>query len=111
MIDFSLTQEQQVLQKAARDFAQNKIKPIAKKIDESSDPQLVPWDLCKDLFYKGADLGFTSVLLPKEYGGKGGKCIDHVLVLEELGAADVSIASSYFNLSACYGSFCCQGGD
>lgn len=100
MIDFSLTQEQQTLQKTARDFAQSKIKPIVKMLDESNDPTLVPWDLCKGVFHKGADLGFTSLLLPQEYGGMGGKCIDLVLLQEELGVADVGIASNYFNLTA-----------
>lgn len=100
MIDFSLTQEQQTLQKTARDFAQSKIRPIVKMLDESNDPTLVPWDLCKGLFHKGADLGFTSLLLPQEYGGIGGKCIDLVLLQEELGVADVGIASNYFNLTA-----------
>jgi alkylation response protein AidB-like acyl-CoA dehydrogenase len=100
MIDFSLTQEQQTLQKTARDFAQSKIKPIVKMLDESNDRTLVPWDLCKGVFHKGADLGFTSLLLPQEYGGMGGKCIDLVLLQEELGVADVGIASNYFNLTA-----------
>ena len=99
MIDFSLTPEQQMLQKKARDFAQTEIKLIAEKIDKSNDPYIVPWDFCKGLFRKGADLGFTSVLLPQEYGGMNGKCVDFVLVQEELGVADVSIASSYFNLT------------
>ena len=111
MIDFSLTQEQRMLQKTARDFAQSKIKPIAKRIDESNDPNLAPWDLCEDVFRKGADdLGFTSLLLPKEYGGMGGKCIDFVLLQEELGVADVSIACSYFNLTAAMNLFVARAG-
>ena len=99
-IDFSLTQEQLWLQQTARDFASSEIQPVAKRLDESKDPNLAPWDFCKGVFRKGADLGFTSLLLPQEYGGKGRKCVDFVLVQEELGAADVSIACSYFNLTA-----------
>ena len=110
MIDFSLTQEQRMLQKTARDFAENKIKPIAKMIDESNDPNLAPWDLCEGVFRKGADLGFTSLLLPKEYGGMGGKCIDLALLQEELGVADVSIACSYFNLTAAMTLFVARAG-
>ncbi|PSO55799.1 MAG: acyl-CoA dehydrogenase [Cyanobacteria bacterium QH_8_48_120] len=100
MIDFSLTPEQQTLQKKAREFAQSEIAPIANKIDSSNDSKLVPWEFCKDMFGKGTELGFTSLLLPQEYGGWGKKCIDLTLVLEELGVADVSIAASYFNLTA-----------
>lgn len=110
MIDFSLTQEQLLLQKKARDFAESEIKPIAKMIDESNDPNIVPWDFCQGVFRKGADLGFTSLLLPQEYGGMGGKCIDLVLVQEELGVADTSIACSYFNLTASMSLFVTRAG-
>ena len=83
---------------------------IAKMIDESNDPNLAPWDLCEGVFRKGADLGFTSLLLPKEYGGMGGKCIDLALIQEELGVADVSIACSYFNLTAAMTLFVARAG-
>ncbi|MCC5643344.1 acyl-CoA/acyl-ACP dehydrogenase [Nostoc sp. CHAB 5824] len=100
MIDFSLTQEQQMLQSLARDFAQNEISPIVQIIEESNNPEIEPWDFCKQLFHKGTELGFTSLMLPKELGGVGGKCIDMAVALEEIGAVDVSIACSYFNLTA-----------
>jgi alkylation response protein AidB-like acyl-CoA dehydrogenase len=47
MIDFSLTQEQQMLQSQARDFAQNEIVPIVQIIEESNNPEMEPWDFCK----------------------------------------------------------------
>ncbi|GAB1543557.1 acyl-CoA dehydrogenase family protein [Scytonema sp. NUACC21] len=100
MIDFSLTQEQGMLVSRARDFAQNEVKPIVQIIEESGDREIEPWDFCKRVFHKGCELGFTSLLLPKKHGGVGGNCVDLVLVLEEIGAVDVSIASSYFNLTA-----------
>ncbi|MEC4813835.1 MAG: acyl-CoA dehydrogenase family protein [Scytonema sp. PMC 1069.18] len=100
MIDFSLTQEQQMLQSQARDFAQKEIQPIVRIIEESKNPEMEPWDFCKHVFHKGAELGFTSLMLPQELGGVGKKCIDLALVLEEIGAVDVSIACSYFNLTA-----------
>lgn len=98
-IGLCLTPEQTELQQTARDFAISEIQALAQKLDESFDPNLVPWDLCKGVFYKGASLGFTSLLLPQELGGGGRKCIDFALVQEELGAVDASIASSYFSLS------------
>lgn len=100
MIDFSLTQEQQILQTQARDFAQNDIEPIVRIIEESNNPEIEPWEFCKSLFYKGSGLGFTSLMLPKQLGGRGCNCIDLAIVLEEIGAVDVSIACSYFNLNA-----------
>jgi alkylation response protein AidB-like acyl-CoA dehydrogenase len=99
MIDLCLTPEQQKLQQQARDFAINEIQPVVKIIDEHENTGIAPWDICKGLLRKGANLGFTSLMLPKEYGGMGSPCIDFVLVLEELGAIDVSIASSYFSLT------------
>lgn len=100
MIDFSLTQEQEMLQSLAREFAQNEISPIVQIIEESNNSEMEPWDFCKNVFYKGSELGFTSLMVPKELGGVGGKCIDLAVVLEEIGAVDVSIACSYFNLTA-----------
>ncbi|MBD2451602.1 acyl-CoA dehydrogenase family protein [Nostoc sp. FACHB-152] len=100
MIDFSLTPEQQILQTQARDFAQNEIQPIVRIIEESNNPAIEPWEFCQNLFYQGSKLGFTSLMLPEELGGAGRKCIDLAIVLEEIGAVDVSIACSYFNLTA-----------
>lgn len=110
MINFSLSKEQVLLQKKARDFAQSEIKSNADKIYQSKDPNIAPWDFCKGVFHKGAELGFTSLLLPAEYGGMGKKCVDFVLVQEELGAADVTIACSYFNLTASMSLFVTRGG-
>lgn len=98
-IALCLTPEQIQLQQTARDFAKNEILPVANRINDSNDPHIAPWDLCKSVFHQGVQLGLTSLLLPQEYGGKGGKCIDFAIVQEELGAVDVSIASSYFSLS------------
>jgi alkylation response protein AidB-like acyl-CoA dehydrogenase len=100
MIDFSLTQEQQMLQSQARDFAQNEVLSIVQIIEESFNPEMESWDFCKQVFHKGSELGFTSLMVPKELGGVGGKCIDLAIVLEEIGAVDVSVACSYFNLTA-----------
>ena len=100
MIDFNLTQEQQILQIQARNFAQNEIQPIVRIIEESNNLEIEPWEFCQNLFYKGSELGFTSLMLPEKLGGVGRKCIDLAIVLEEIGVVDVSIACSYFNLTA-----------
>ncbi len=110
MIDLNLTAEQLQLQTIARDFVENVIKPVATKIDESNNPDFFPWDFCQEVFRKGAELGFTSLLLPPEYGGMARKCIDFVLVQEELGAGDVSIACSYFNMTAAMSLFVARAG-
>jgi len=101
MVDFRLSEEQSLLQKTARDFAKNEIKPIVKEIIEMerAGTKFKPWDLCQKMYRKGAKLGFTTLLIPEKYGGGGMGCMDNVVLLEELGAGDVGIAAAYFNMS------------
>jgi alkylation response protein AidB-like acyl-CoA dehydrogenase len=100
MVDLSLSEEQQLLQKTARDFAENEIKPVAEEIESMDRTKFTPWDKCEDLVRKGTKLGFTTILIPEEYGGGGMGCMENVIIQEELGAADVGIASAYFNCTA-----------
>ncbi|MBA3581855.1 MAG: acyl-CoA/acyl-ACP dehydrogenase [Gammaproteobacteria bacterium] len=99
MVDFTLSEEQLMLQKTARDFAQKEIKPIVEKLHHLGD-DTDPWPLCKPMVQKGVELGFTKLFVPEEYGGIGATLFDTTLILEELGAADVSIAADYFSLTA-----------
>lgn len=99
MIDFSLTEEQKMLQKTARDFAHNEIKPAVDEIRLMDRKQFTPWDKVKPVYQKGAELGFTNLLIPEAYGGMGMSCMDNVILMEELGAVDLCIAASYFNVS------------
>lgn len=100
MINFSLTDEQRHLQKAARDFAEREIRPVVQQIEATGERHPDPWPLCRELVRKGAGLGFLAMLVPEADGGQGRSCMDAVIVLEELGAADVAIAANYFNLTA-----------
>jgi alkylation response protein AidB-like acyl-CoA dehydrogenase len=86
VIDFSLTEEQLLIQRTARDFAQNELKPVAVKLDKNQDPAktVIPLDLYK----KAGELGFTKMTLPQEYGGPELGNLDLVIVLEELATAD-----------------------
>lgn len=99
MIDFALTQEQAMLQKAARDFAQKEILPVVEEIDQTEFSQCDPWSKFKPVYQHAARLGFTTLLIPEEYGGIGMGCIELVLLLEEIAAVDLGVASAYFNLS------------
>jgi alkylation response protein AidB-like acyl-CoA dehydrogenase len=101
MIDFTLTEEQLLLQKTARDFAEKEIKPAVKQVEALDGSDFDPSDICRNVFRKGTKLGFHSLLIPEKYGGMGGSCLDHAILLEELGAADVGIAAAYFNSTIC----------
>jgi acyl-CoA dehydrogenase len=99
MISFDLTDEQRMLQQTARDFATSEVAPCAERI-RKADGAIDPWQEVRPVFLRAADLGFTKLLLPEEHGGVGGSALDHVVVMEELGAADHGIASTYLNISA-----------
>ncbi len=99
MIGFTLTDEQRMLQKTARDFARAEIAPLAKRIRRMAHGEPT-WPLLEPMFNKGAALGFTRLLIPEEHGGLGQSCLDACLLLEELGAADVGIAADLFALTS-----------
>ena len=99
MIDLTLSSEQDLLRKTARDFAEKEIRPVADEIDRMDRAKEMPWDKVRPVYQKAARLGFTSLLIPEEYGGQGGTCIDNVLLQEELAAVDMGIAASYFNVT------------
>jgi len=76
-MDFTLTEEQKMIQKTARDFARNELMPLAAQIDKEDK---VPPGIRKRM----ADLGFFGVGIPKEYGGVGGDYLSRSIVAEEL---------------------------
>lgn len=101
MIDFSLTQEQELLQSTARNFAGAEIAPAVQQLTKARAAGMAvePWPYCKELFRKGWELGFTRLLVPEAFGGVGARMIDAVILLEELGAADIAIAADLFALN------------
>jgi alkylation response protein AidB-like acyl-CoA dehydrogenase len=97
-MNFSLSEEQQMVQKAARDFAQTELRPGVIKRDELQE---FPDNLVKKM---GA-LGFMGIMVDPKYGGSGMDTISYVLVMEELSKIDASAAVivSVNNSLVCYG--------
>lgn len=93
MFDIRLNDTQRAYQQAARDFAQNEIKPIALELDKKPNwEDRIPWEVLK----KGSQLGFRTFALSEENGGAGAS--DHLtscLIAEELAAADIGTAYYY----------------
>jgi len=87
-----------MLQQTARDFAASQIAPCAERIRQA-EGAIDPWDEVRPVFLRAAELGFTNLLIPEQHGGVGGSALDHAIVMEELGAADHAIASTYLNIS------------
>ena len=82
-MNFSLTEEQQIIQAAAREFAQNEIAPIAAKFDESGE-------FPEASIRAAGELGFMGVEIPEEYGGAGLDPVSYALIMAEISAADAS---------------------
>lgn len=90
-IDFTLTTEQKVLRTAAREFAQEVLKPLVAKADEEPDPQLA-FRTVKPAYEQAYKLGFAMGPIPKKYGGGGVSNVDLQLVAEEICAVDPGFA-------------------
>jgi alkylation response protein AidB-like acyl-CoA dehydrogenase len=82
-MNFELTEEQRMIQSAAREFAQNEIAPIAASFDLSGE-------FPAETIAKAGELGFMGVEVPEEYGGAGFDAISYALVIAEISAADAA---------------------
>ena len=80
-----LTEEQTEVQKLAREFAHAEIVPHSPEWDQKAyfEPSLVK---------KLGDLGFLGMMLPEEYDGLGTDTGTYLIALEEIAAADASVA-------------------
>jgi butyryl-CoA dehydrogenase len=87
-MDYLLTEEQKMMQDLARKIADEKIRPVAKELDESSK---FPYEAMKTL----ADSDLFGVYLPEEYGGFGGGVFELCLITEELSKACGGISVCY----------------
>ncbi len=76
-MNLDLTDEQQLLQRSVREFAEAEVKPHAKEIDETGRFPL-------DTFKKAAELGLTGIAIPENYGGAGMDHVSYAIVIEEI---------------------------
>ncbi len=83
-MDFTLTEEQELLKQSIRNFAQKEIAPKVKEYDEKGE-----WPV--EIQAKLAEMGLLGIIIPPEYGGAGYSNLDYVLILEELSKVDPSI--------------------
>jgi len=95
---FQLTEEHLMIQKAARDFAQNELKP---GVIERDEKQIFPAEQIKKL----GELGFLGMMVDPKYGGSGLDAISYVIAMEELSKVDASasVVVSVNNSLVCYG--------
>jgi hypothetical protein len=86
-MDFQLTEEQALLRKTVRDFAEAEIAPHSREWDERQE-------FPRALFGRLGELGLAGVCWPEEYGGSGLSTLDWTIVMEELARADAGVALS-----------------
>ncbi len=97
-LDFELSEEQKAVRDAARDFAQNVLKP---GVIERDREQRFPKDEIKQL----GELGFLGMMVSPKYGGGGMDAISYVLAMEEISKVDAScsVVMSVNNSLVCWG--------
>ncbi|MEN6319837.1 MAG: acyl-CoA dehydrogenase family protein [Syntrophaceae bacterium] len=88
-MEFKLTEEQELIRKNIREFAEKYVDPIAAEIDENSRHPV-------ELFQKLAEGGWMGIPIPEEYGGSGSDFLTHVIAVEEISR---SCSSTGFTLS------------
>jgi butyryl-CoA dehydrogenase len=76
-MDFTFTEEQEMIRRMVRDFAKNKLEPTAAQRDEEER-------FDRSLFDQMAELGLTGIPWPEEYDGLGGDFLTYAMVIEEL---------------------------
>ncbi len=97
-MEFQLSEEQQMIQQAARDFAVNECLPGVIQRDEQ---QIFPREQVMQL----ADLGFMGMMVSPDYGGGGMDTVSYVLAMAEISKIDasVSVCMSVNNSLVCWG--------
>jgi len=97
-MNFDLSEEQLMIQQAARDFARNECLP---GVIERDEHQKFP----KEQILKLAELGFMGMMVDPAYGGSGLDTVSYVLAMEEISRIDasVSVCMSVNNSLVCYG--------
>ena len=96
-MNFTLTAEQQQIQKLAREFAEKDLLPGVIERDETSTFPM-------EAYHKMArEMGFVGLPYPKEYGGQDGSYVSYILAVEEISKVDASMGISYSVSTSLYG--------
>jgi len=87
-MDYLLTDEQKMVQELARKIAEEKVRPVAAKYDQSEE---YPWEIIKII----AESDLFGLFIPQEYGGMGLNVLNLCIATEELSRACGGIAVCY----------------
>jgi short/branched chain acyl-CoA dehydrogenase len=84
-VDFDLSHEHELVRDTVREFAREKVAPVAEELDRE---HRFPYDLVAEL----AELGLMGMTIPEEYGGAGADTVSYAIAVEELTRVDSSVA-------------------
>ncbi len=84
-MNFTLSEEHEMIRKMVRDFAENEVAPSAAERDENET-------FDRAIFEQMAELGLTGIPWPEEYGGIGSDYLAYVIAVEELSRVCASTA-------------------
>jgi short-chain 2-methylacyl-CoA dehydrogenase len=84
-VDLDLTQEHELVRRTVREFAEQRVAPVAEELDRESQ---FPYELVAEL----AELGLMGMPIPDEYGGAGTDTVSYAIAIEELTRVDSSVA-------------------
>jgi len=84
-LNFDLDQEHELVRSTVREFAQDRVAPVAEELDRESR---FPYDLVQGM----AELGLMGMTIAEEYGGGGADTLAYAIAVEELTRVDSSVA-------------------
>ena len=84
-MDYDLSEEHELVRRTVRDFAEERIAPVAEELDRE---HRFPYDIVGEL----AELGLMGIPIPERYGGAGGDTLSYAIAIEELTRVDSSVA-------------------
>ncbi len=84
-MNYDLSEEHALLRRTVREFAEQRIAPVAEELDRE---HRFPYEIVAEL----AELGLMGIPIPEEYGGSGGDTLGYALAIEELTRIDSSVA-------------------
>ncbi len=84
-MDFDLSEEHELVRRTVREFAEQRVAPVAAELDRE---HRFPYELVAEL----AELGLMGMPIPEEYGGAGADTLSYAIAVEELTRIDSSVA-------------------
>jgi short/branched chain acyl-CoA dehydrogenase len=83
-VNFELAEEHELIRRTVRDFAEQRVAPVAEQLDRE---HRFPYELVEEL----AGLGLMGLPIPEQWGGAGGDTTSYAIAIEELARIDSSV--------------------